>query len=96
MLARDERVFCGAEQAWSQGKRGDHQACGEKQKSRWSWRENSVDNFVVASILLETLIFEFECLAVLRNSANHIFWNPVCNMRLNFHCYFDIRSNKAC
>ena len=38
MLARDERVFCEAEQAWSQGIRGDCQACGVKQKARWSRR----------------------------------------------------------
>jgi hypothetical protein len=27
IAARDERIFCGAEQAWSQGKWGDQQAC---------------------------------------------------------------------
>jgi hypothetical protein len=38
MPARDERGFCEAEQARSQGSRGDRQACEEKQKSRWSRR----------------------------------------------------------
>jgi hypothetical protein len=41
MPARDERIFCEAEQARSQGKRGDRQACEAKQKLRWSRRNNS-------------------------------------------------------
>jgi hypothetical protein len=41
MPARDERGFCEAEQARSQGKRGDRQACEAKQKLRWSRRNSS-------------------------------------------------------
>jgi len=41
MPARDERIFCEAEQARSQGKQGDRQACEAKQKLRWSRRNNS-------------------------------------------------------
>jgi hypothetical protein len=96
MPARDERGFCEAEEARSQGKRGDRQACEAQQKLRWSRRENSMGNFGVALILLETLIFAFEGLAVFRNRADDIFWNSVGNARLNFHCHFDIRSNDAC
>ncbi len=41
MATRDERGFCEAELAWSQGKRGNRQACEAKQKMRWSRRNNS-------------------------------------------------------
>ena len=44
IFARDERTFCVAEQAWSQGKGGDHQACGAKKNVRWSRRsKNSME-----------------------------------------------------
>jgi hypothetical protein len=47
IAARDERDFCEAEQAWSQEKWGDRQACEVKQKLRWSRRIRIAKNHVL-------------------------------------------------